>query len=131
MTGNRGSCHLQIVGGALHLPQYGGRCATRRSPLGTRGGSRSRRGQRPGVIQRASGFARAAASDGSVDTRPVPPLLRQILHRQVLHRDIATPEPVEHDLHLGLKAIELYALAVEDVGDPGTAEESEEAKEHV
>ncbi len=92
--------------------------------------SRSRRGQRSGVVQRASGSARAAASDGSADTRPAPPLLRQILHRQILHRDVATPEPVEHDLHLSLKAVELSAVMTKVVGDPGAAEEDEEVIEH-
>jgi hypothetical protein len=81
------------------------------------------------VIQRANASAsRRVRRFRRYTTRPSPLLLR--LHQEILNGDIATPETGEHDLHLGLKTIELDALPVEDVGGPGTAEEGKEAEEH-
>ncbi len=94
-------------------------------------GSRSRRGQRSGVVQRASGSAsRRVRRFRRYATRPSPLLLR--LHQEVLNGDVAPPKAVVHDLHLGLKEVELGSVMVKEVGGRRTAaaEEGKEAKEH-
>lgn len=53
-----------------------------------------------------------------------------LLLPKVLDGDVAAPEPVEHDLHLGLKALELSSVMTKVVGGPGAAEEDDEAIEH-
>jgi hypothetical protein len=88
---------------------------TRTAPRGDSAGQRVRESRRVRWFRRNA-------------IRPSPLLLR--LHQEVLNGDVAPPKAVVHDLHQSLKAIELDALPVEDVGGPGAAEEGKEAEEH-
>lgn len=82
------------------------------------------------MVQWVSGFAsRRVRRFRRNAIRPSPLLLR--LHQEVLNGDVAPPKAVVHDLHLGLKAVELGSVMVKEVGGRRTAEESKDAEEHV
>lgn len=126
MTGNRGSCHLQSVGGPLHLTQHGGAARLgdlHRGHEGARGpdADNALRDGSAGQQVREPPRPTVPPTRGSGSVLPLP---------QVLDGDVAAPEPVNHDIHLSLKVFEL-GVEVDEVGGPGAPEEGKEAMEHM